>query len=55
MFAFHMEKRIAYNEIEATFKEDEKCGLKEIDYMNLPYPWTPIPKRSPYKELFKIK
>lgn len=55
MFAFHIEKNIAFNRIEATFHESEKCGLKEMDFMNLAHPWSVIPKGSPYREIFKIK
>lgn len=55
MFAFHMEVSPGYKVIEETFYEHEKCGLKEIDYLNLDNPWFGIPKNSPFKEIFKVK
>lgn len=55
MFAFHMEVSPGYKMIEETFYEHEKCGLKEIDYLNLDDPWFGIPKNSPFKEIFKVK
>lgn len=55
MFAFHMEVSPGYKIIEETFYEHEKCGLKEIDYLNLDNPWFGIPKNSPFKEIFKVK
>lgn len=50
-----MEISTGYKLIEETFYEHEKCGLKEIDYLNLIDPWFVIQKHSPYKELLKVK
>lgn len=55
LFAFHMEVSGGYKLIEETFYEHEKCGLKEIDYLNLIDPWFVIQKNSPYKEPIKVK
>lgn len=54
LFAFHMELSTGYKLIEETFYEHEKCGLTEIDYLNLISPWFVVQKNSPYKELIKI-
>ncbi|XP_047517174.1 glutamate receptor-like [Pieris napi] len=54
LFAFHMELNPGYRLIQETYKEDEKCDLVEIDYINEIDPWVPGQKRSPYKDLFKI-
>lgn len=53
LYAFHMELSPGYKLIAETFYEHEKCGLKELDYMNLPSPWFVVAKHSPYKELIK--
>ncbi|KAH9631872.1 hypothetical protein HF086_014344 [Spodoptera exigua] len=44
-----------YRLIQETYQEDEKCDLVEIDYINEIDPWVPGQKRSPFKDLFKIK
>lgn len=53
LYAFHMELSPGYKLIAETFYEHEKCGLKELDYMNLVSPWFVVAKHSPYKELIK--
>ncbi|CAH1640114.1 unnamed protein product [Spodoptera littoralis] len=55
LFAFHMELNPGYRLIQETYQEDEKCDLVEIDYINEIDPWVPGQKRSPFKDLFKIK
>lgn len=55
MFAFHVSSSAAYDEIERTFFENEKCGLVEINYLGKVDTWTVIPKQSPYKEILKVK
>lgn len=50
-----MELNPGYRLIQETYQEDEKCDLVEIDYINEIDPWVPGQKRSPYKDLFKIK
>ncbi|XP_028169063.1 ionotropic receptor 75a-like [Ostrinia furnacalis] len=54
LFAFHMELNPGYRLIQETYREDEKCDLVEIDYINEIDPWVPGQKRSPFKDLFKI-
>lgn len=54
LFAFHMEPGVGYKIISETFYEDEKCGLKEIKYLEVIDPWYAIQKNSSYMEMFKI-
>lgn len=54
LFAFHSELSSGYQIMEETFYEHEKCGLKEIDYLNFVSPWFVMSKNSPYKEVIKI-
>lgn len=54
LFAFHMEIALGYKLIGETFFEDEKCGLREIAYLQVTDPWYAIRKHSSYKELLKI-
>jgi ionotropic glutamate receptor len=53
-FAFHIELNTGYKIISDVFQEGEKCGLKEIEYVNLIEPWLATEKKSPYKEVMKI-
>lgn len=53
LFAFHMEYSPGYKLVERTFHKHEKCGLQEIDHLNVISPWFVLPKKSPYKELIK--
>lgn len=39
LFAFHTESGVGYKIISETFYEDEKCGLKEIKYLDVIDPW----------------
>lgn len=55
MYAFHFETGIGYNIVKRKFKEHEKCGLFEINYMEVIDPWFVIRKNSPYKEIMKVK
>lgn len=55
MFAFHSETSSAYAEIERTFYEHEKCGLVEIKFFIMSDTWCVIKKRSPYKEILKVR
>ncbi|CAH1134251.1 unnamed protein product [Ceutorhynchus assimilis] len=54
LFAFHMEAGSGYKIVGETFREDEKCGLKEISFIQVVDPWFAIQKNSSYKELLKI-
>lgn len=49
-----MELALGYKLMSETFYEDEKCGIKEIAYLQVTEPWYAIRKNSSYKEMFKI-
>nr|CAI5837534.1 unnamed protein product [Callosobruchus analis] len=53
-FGFHSELSVAYKIVADTFRENEKCALKEVAYVNMLDPHMVIRKRSAYKELVKI-
>lgn len=55
MFAFHVSNVYGFDEIERTFLEYEKCGLVEIPFLGTADAWTVIQKKSPYKEILKVK
>lgn len=55
VFAFHVETALAYLAVQKTFAENEKCSLKEIDFLNELDPWMAMQKHSPYKEVIKVK
>lgn len=55
MYAFHAEQGQIFREIEKTFYEHEKCGLVLIDYLGMTAPWVALPKRSPFKEVIRVK
>lgn len=55
LYTFHGELGPTYRLIEQTFYEHEKCGLVEIDFLGLPPPWVTVAKRTPYKEMIRIK
>lgn len=43
------------NEISVeTFEEHEKCGLQEIQFLQVSDPWMAIQKNTSYKEMLKI-
>lgn len=54
LFAFHMELGAGYKIVSETFLEDEKCGLQEIQYLQVIDPWYAIQKNFSYKEHLKI-
>lgn len=54
LFAFHMELALGYKLMSETFFEDEKCGIREIAYLQVTDPWYAIRKNSSFKEMFKI-
>lgn len=54
LFAFHMELGVGYKILLETFQEDEKCGLQEIQYLQVIDPFYAIQKNSSYKEIFKV-
>ncbi|XP_029171882.1 probable glutamate receptor [Nylanderia fulva] len=53
LFAFHGEIGSLYQIMEATYQEDEKCGLTEIDFLKVLYPLLVIQIQSPYLEIIK--
>ncbi|KAK9879946.1 hypothetical protein WA026_008456 [Henosepilachna vigintioctopunctata] len=53
-FGFHVELSSGYKVIGDSFKETEKCGLREITYVDVKEPWLSIRKNSSYKEIMKI-
>ncbi|XP_011706985.1 PREDICTED: uncharacterized protein LOC105462152, partial [Wasmannia auropunctata] len=54
LFAFHSgEIGTVYQLVQDTYFEEEKCGLTEIDFLNVLYPLLAIQKRSPYLEIIK--
>lgn len=48
------EKGPIYREIEETFYEEEKCGLKEMRYLEIMEPYQAVQKNSPIKEMTKV-
>nr|QLI62102.1 ionotropic receptor 75q2 [Streltzoviella insularis] len=54
LFAFHMETGVGYKFVGKYFQEAEKCGLKEIEYLQVIDPWLAVRKNTPFKEMFKI-
>ncbi|XP_023022883.2 ionotropic receptor 75a [Leptinotarsa decemlineata] len=54
LFAFHMETGPGYKLVAEIFEESEKCGLKEIQYLQVVDPWLAIQKNSSYKKYLKI-
>ena len=55
LYAFIMEETGAYSIMENTFYEHEKCELVNIEYIKFSDPFISIRKRSPYKEILKVK
>ncbi|KAG5343575.1 GLRK protein, partial [Acromyrmex charruanus] len=53
LFAFHGEIGSIYQLTQDTYLEEEKCGLTEIDFLNVIYPLIMIQKQSPYLEIIK--
>ena len=53
-FAFHMEVGVGYKFVSEIFQEYEKCGLQEIQFLQVIDPFYAVRKKSPYKEHFKI-
>ncbi|XP_049823904.1 uncharacterized protein LOC109603282 [Aethina tumida] len=54
LFAFHVETGAGYKLVGETFQEDEKCGLQEIQFLQVPDPFLAIQKNSSFTELLKI-
>nr|QNL15110.1 ionotropic receptor 75u [Aulacocentrum confusum] len=54
LFAFHMDTSAGYDLVQKTFEEDEKCGLSEIDMLNVLNPMLVIKHQSPYSEIIRV-
>lgn len=53
-FAFHFEVGVGYKIVSETFQEHEKCGLQEIQYLQVVDPYYAIQKNSPYRDFIKV-
>lgn len=53
LFAFHGEIGTVYQLMQNTYLEEEKCGVTQIDYLNILYPPLAIQMQSPYLEIIK--
>jgi len=53
LFAFQGEIGTVYQLMQDTYLEEEKCGLTEIDFLNVLYPLLVIQEQSPYSEIIK--
>lgn len=54
-FAFFMETGPGYKIIQETFEEDEKCGFREMYFIEHFDPMFTIVKQSPYVEIMRVK
>lgn len=54
-FAFFMETGPGYKIIQETFEEDEKCGFREMYFIEHFDPMFTIVKKSPYVEIIRVK
>ncbi|XP_021695731.1 uncharacterized protein LOC5563741 isoform X2 [Aedes aegypti] len=54
LYAFHVELGVCYKVISETFQEDEKCGLQEIEYLNIIDPYYAVQKNSSFRELVRL-
>ncbi|CAB3224088.1 unnamed protein product [Arctia plantaginis] len=53
-FAFNMNIGTGYRIVSQYFREHEKCGLREIDYIQGRKPWFCCKKESPYTEMYRV-
>ncbi|KAJ8928949.1 hypothetical protein NQ314_018419 [Rhamnusium bicolor] len=54
-FAFHVELGTAYHLIRETFKDDEKCKIKDVDtIIKSEEPYLSVPKNSVYVDIFLV-
>ena len=49
-----METGVGYKFVGKYFNEGEKCGLREIQYLQVIDPWLAVRKDTPFREMFKI-
>jgi len=52
-FAFHGFPSRIYRTMQDIYQENEKCGLTEVDFLNMVMPHLPLPKQSPYLEIIR--
>jgi hypothetical protein len=55
LYAFVMEDSRAYKIMEDTYLEHEKCDLVKVEFIKVGSPFLSIQKRSPLKEILKVK
>lgn len=55
LYAFAAESSIIYKHMEDTFYEHEKCDLGQIELIKFYDPHMSLRKRSPIKEILKVK
>ena len=53
-FAFQIETSRAYQVIQETFEEDEKCGLAGVLYLKERDPYVGSPRGNPYLDQFRV-
>nr|QJX74376.1 ionotropic receptor 3 [Ceracris kiangsu] len=53
-FAFHSELSPTWQLVQETFREEDKCGLQAIPFLQLMHPYIAVQKNTCYKEMFKI-
>ncbi|CAL7941618.1 unnamed protein product [Xylocopa violacea] len=53
LFAFHGERGTIFKIMQETYQEEEKCGITEIDVLNIFNPLLVLQVRSPYLEIIK--
>lgn len=53
LFALHAERGTAYKIMQETFQEEEKCGIKEISFLDVLDPLLTLQIRSPYREIIR--
>ncbi|XP_055623767.1 glutamate receptor ionotropic, kainate glr-3-like [Toxorhynchites rutilus septentrionalis] len=54
LYAFHVELGVCYKVISETFQEEEKCGLQEIEYLNIIDPYYAVQKNSSFREIIRL-
>lgn len=53
-FAFQMEASNAYQVIQETFEEEEKCGLSGVSYLKERDPYVGSTLGTPYADQFRV-
>lgn len=55
LFAIHGEINSIYEYVNKNYTEDQKCGLGELDTVQIPQTSIPLQKLSPLRELFTTR